>query len=88
MKKKATAFVLSAAMLLSMAACGSKTAESVPKPTPTASTGETATEETAPRATYIQPAAEFAGGSGTEEDPFQIATAEQLALLAEMCNRS
>ena len=88
MKKKATAFVLSAAMLLSMAACGSKTAESVPKPTPTAATGETATEETAPRATYIQPAAEFAGGSGTEEDPFQIATAEQLALLAEMCNHS
>lgn len=88
MKKKATALVLSAAMLLSLAACGSKAAESVPEATPTAATGETATEETAPQATYIQPAAEFAGGSGTEEDPFQIATAEQLALLAEMCNRS
>lgn len=75
-------------MLFSLTACGSKAAESVPEPTPTAATGEIATKETAPPATYIQPAAEFADGSGTEDDPFQIATAEQLALLAEMCNRS
>ena len=34
MKKKATALVLSAAMLLSLAACGSKAAESVPEATP------------------------------------------------------
>ncbi len=33
-------------------------------------------------------ATSFAGGSGTEEDPYQIATAEQLALLASIVNVS
>ncbi|MEL7565269.1 MAG: InlB B-repeat-containing protein [Dehalobacterium sp.] len=31
-------------------------------------------------------AASFAGGTGTAEDPYQIATAEQLAYLATLCN--
>ena len=34
-------------------------------------------EETIP---YISAAESFAGGDGTKENPFQIATAEQLAL--------
>lgn len=36
---------------------------------------------------YIQPAQAFAGGSGTENDPFQIETAQQLALLAKVTNQ-
>ena len=35
----------------------------------------------------IEPAAAFAGGSGTAEDPFQIANAGQLALLAKVTNQ-
>ena len=38
-------------------------------------------EETIP---YISAAESFAGGDGTKENPFQIATAEQLALLSEV----
>lgn len=33
-----------------------------------------------------QPAEEFAGGSGTQEDPFRIATAEHLVLLVQRVN--
>ncbi len=36
---------------------------------------------------YIEPAEAFAGGSGTAEDPFQIANAQQLALLAKVINQ-
>ena len=36
---------------------------------------------------YIEPAEAFAGGSGTAEDPFQIANAQQLALLAKVTNQ-
>lgn len=36
-----------------------------------------------PEAKYITPAAEFAGGEGTEEDPYQISNAAELALLHE-----
>ena len=35
----------------------------------------------------IEPAEAFAGGSGTAEDPFQIANAQQLALLAKVTNQ-
>lgn len=35
---------------------------------------------------YISPAENFAGGNGTQEDPYQIETAEQLALLSELCS--
>ena len=35
----------------------------------------------------IEPAEAFAGGSGTAEDPFQIATAQQMALLAKVINQ-
>ena len=35
----------------------------------------------------IEPAEAFAGGSGTEDDPFQIETAQQLALLAKVTNQ-
>ncbi|MGN0761755.1 MAG: hypothetical protein ACI4MK_00130, partial [Aristaeellaceae bacterium] len=35
----------------------------------------------------IEPAEAFAGGSGTAEDPFRIANAQQLALLAKVTNQ-
>ena len=42
-----------------------------------------ASAETAPQGLWTDyAAAAFAGGSGTKADPYQIATAEQLALLA------
>ena len=41
----------------------------------------------APALKTIEPADSFAGGSGTEEDPYLIGTAEQLALLSERCSR-
>ncbi len=37
---------------------------------------------------YIKAADTFAGGSGTEEDPYQISTAEELAYLSELINNS
>ncbi len=37
-----------------------------------------------PEAKYLTPAAEFAGGSGTEGDPYQITDAAQLALLQSL----
>lgn len=37
-------------------------------------------------ATQIKPSADFAGGNGTDETPFQIATADQLRRLAVLCN--
>lgn len=41
-----------------------------------------------PFGNYIKPADSFAGGSGTEADPFRIETIRQLALLADVINRS
>ena len=35
---------------------------------------------------YITSAESFEAGNGTAEDPYQIATAEQLALLSELCS--
>ena len=72
--------LISCAVLL--LACGGKT---VIKDALAAS--ETQAERVLPAANYIQPAEAFAGGSGTEDDPFQIETAQQLALLAKVTNR-
>ena len=52
-----------------------------------AQTDSAAQVPAAPSLKTIEPADSFAGGSGTEEDPYQIATAEQLALLSERCSR-
>ena len=45
---------------------------------------ETIAEAKEPEIPYIEAADSFAGGSGTEEDPYQIATAEQLALMGKV----
>ena len=78
--KRVMMVLISCAVLLS--ACGGK---AVIKDAPAAS--ETQAERVLPAANYIQPAEAFAGGSGTEDDPFQIETAQQLALLAKVTNR-
>ena len=81
--------VLAAALLLGLAGCGgapaSSKAASAPAASVTARTVEVDPALVAPSA--IQPADAFAGGTGTESDPYQIATAEQLALLYENTRR-
>lgn len=39
-----------------------------------------------PEPIYIETAESFSGGSGTEKDPYQISTAAELALMAELTN--
>lgn len=81
--------VLAAALLLGLAGCGGAPASSKAASAPAASitprTVEVDPALVAPSA--IQPADAFAGGTGTESDPYQIATAEQLALLYENTRR-
>ena len=81
--------VLAAALLLGLAGCGgapaSSKAASAPAASTTARTIEVDPALVAPSA--IQPADAFAGGTGTESDPYQIATAEQLTLLYENTRR-
>ena len=74
---KRVMMVLISCVVLLFAACGGKAGG---KDAPAASDSQT--EKVLPAANYIQPAETFAGGSGTENDPFQIETAQQLALLA------
>ncbi len=45
---------------------------------------ETTAEAEEPEIPYLEAADSFAGGSGTEEDPYQIATAEQIALMGKV----
>ena len=67
-------------MLFSLTGCTADSRETVVRVEPTY-------VSEASRVASPVPAAEaFDGGSGTEEDPYQIATAEQLALLAKYVN--
>lgn len=79
--KRVMMVLISCAVLL-LSACGGKAGG---KDAPAASDSQT--EKVLPAANYIQPAEAFAGGSGTENDPFQIETAQQLALLAKVTNQ-
>lgn len=79
--KRVMMVLISCAVLL-LVACSGKAGA---KDASTASDSQT--EKVLPTANYIQPAEAFAGGSGTEDDPFQIETAQQLALLAKVINR-
>lgn len=77
--KRFMAVFLAIAMTIASCGCGSARA-SEPTPTTTPIPADPA------RVAETYPVAEsFAGGSGTAEDPYQIATAEQLALLSYMC---
>lgn len=79
--KRAMAVLISCAVLL-LAACGGKTGVK-----DASAASDSQTERILPAANYIQPAEAFAGGSGTENDPFQIEIARQLALLAKATNQ-
>lgn len=79
--KRAMAVLISCAVLL-LAACGGKTGVK-----DASAASDSQTERILPTANYIQPAEAFAGGSGTENDPLQIETARQLALLAKATNQ-
>lgn len=76
MKTKALSLLLAALLLLG-ALSGCKEAE--PKTTASPDTSKAVTDTTTAKDTAA--AAPFAGGSGTEADPWQIATAEQLDLI-------
>ena len=81
-RKCLLSFVLVSSILLY--GCGSKSAQEAQTEENIVSETETETEadsveEAIP---YLPAANSFTGGSGTKEDPYQIATAEQLAFLA------
>lgn len=79
--KKWITLLLAAAMLLTLlAGCGSAdTAET----TTTTGGSYSHTVRELGEAKYIEAAQAFSGGTGTAEDPYQIATAAELALLAD-----
>lgn len=95
--KRFIAWLCSIVLIVSVCGCQSETpAEepaTTPTPTPTPSQSESEPPETEPlyeealipQETWAAAKA-FAGGTGTVEDPFQIATAEQLALMAQLIN--
>lgn len=90
--KKFVSVLLCLTLALSLVSCGETQNDSATssgnEPVQSQNTaGETSSPtETALPGSPIPAAASFAGGSGTEEAPYQIATAEQLALLAEEVN--
>lgn len=78
--KKVIALLLIAAMGACTTACSSNDSGTA--------TDDTATKyeyvfRSLPEPEYIEPAKSFSGGTGTETDPYQIADASELALLAE-----
>ena len=75
--------VLLGVFSLSVAGCGKQT-EAIAETKEEVAEVEVVSEEY-----NLLPAAEgFAGGDGSEESPYQIATAEQLAYMSEMVNRN
>ena len=71
-------FLICAGMLLQCAACGSKSSSAPPE-----SAAPAVAQDSAPEPTpipeidipYVEAADSFAGGTGTEADPYQIETA-------------
>lgn len=75
--------ILSLLLVISIAAgCAQKTADN---PEATAVNYEYIFRELS-EPVYIEASESFAGGSGTEDDPYQISTAAELALMSELTN--
>ena len=79
MRKRVMSLLLAVLMTVSVAACGSN-GDSKDEDNDSASEYNYVFRDL-PEPKYITPAEEFAGGSGTADDPYQIADAAQLALL-------
>lgn len=88
--------ILAGAVLLGLVGCGGSTPASSVQTAASASSEASASsiakreieiDPALAAPSTIQPAEAFAGGTGTESDPYQIATAEQLALLYENTRR-
>lgn len=88
--------ILAGAVLLGLVGCGGSTSASSVQTAASASSEASASsiakreieiDPALAAPSTIQPAEAFAGGTGTESDPYQIATAEQLALLYENTRR-
>ncbi|MCR5032117.1 MAG: hypothetical protein K6A92_04575 [Lachnospiraceae bacterium] len=89
MKKKFLMGIMTLAMsVLVLTACGNGGGKAASEPANTSEeTGEGASFLFGTTTAKEIPAADsFAGGSGTEEDPYQIATKEQLKYLADLVN--
>ncbi len=81
--KRLLSLFLAAALVLTLAACGGEeTAVETTLPQGTVPSYDYTIRDI-PEAKYLTPASDFAGGTGTEEDPYQIADAAQLALISE-----
>ena len=84
--KRILVLLLSLVLLVSaMTACGdkSKTTEEATNESQTEAVKYEYEVRELPEAKYITPASDFAGGDGTESNPYQISNAAELALLHE-----
>lgn len=81
--KKSTLFLLTFLIPLS-AMCGCKKDNAVANNGEAASDGYNYIFRDLGEEKYIEPAERFAGGTGTEDDPYQISSAAELALLSEV----
>lgn len=83
MMKKTLAIIFALMLAVSMlSGCGQESTDTAPTPVPGNAQADASFREL-PEAKYITAASDFAGGTGTEADPYQIANAAQLALLHE-----
>lgn len=85
MKKYAILLLAGAISAMTLVGCGGSSADK-PQQQNTQVEAEIETESVDWK--LMEPAAEFAGGDGTEENPYQISTAEELYRLAYVLNSS
>ena len=84
MKKRLVSLLLCLAMVATMfAGCGNNDANNDTSNNQTGIPEYEYLFRNLPQAKYITPAAEFAGGDGSESNPYQISNAAELALLHE-----
>lgn len=86
--KKIIAFILISAIALCLVSCGVQSGDigavfDVSADDLDISAGPQQNEWREPTGNYAQPASGFAGGSGTEEDPYRISSYEMLVLFSE-----
>ena len=86
--KKLLAILLVLMLLVSaLAGCGNKNNPDINHETTNNQTENTEQPREVAKVSYHKAAENFAGGSGTEDDPFQISEAGHLVLLHEMLKK-